>query len=406
MIIIKDILKQMPGLAKPQAKFMTVLFTTILALRGHFNFRNLSRYCHYSERTISRQFRRHFDWPSFNHSAMQKVLQPSSTLIAAHDASFIPKSGKRTYGLDRFFNSCASRVERGLEISTLAIVDVTGNCAYTLGVEQTPVSNPATTSGQKEQTRVDFYLQQLVTNRHLLPEGVKYLAADGFYAKLKYVNGVRKCDLHLITKLRCDADLRYLYSGERRPGPGRPKSYAGKVDFQDLSRFDYLGAISESPHLHLYTTLAYHPRLKHRLRVVVVVNRKDPAKPRYIVLASTDTQLDGRELVRLYGARFQIEFLFRDAKQFTGLSQCQARDQKALDFHFNASLTTLNLARIEAVKAQGEAVPFVFSMASHKQCAFNEKYLEMISEKLALDLNSIKNHPAYEQLRTYGAIAT
>jgi hypothetical protein len=41
---------------------------------------------------------------------------------------------------------------------------------------------------------------------------------------------------------------------------------------------------------------------------VVVVNRKTPAKPRYIVLASTDLALDGRKLVELYGARFQIEF--------------------------------------------------------------------------------------------------
>ena len=44
-------------------------------------------------------------------------------------------------------------------------------------------------------------------------------------------------------------------------------------------------------------------------------------------------------------------------------------------------------------------------MASHKQRAFNEQYLKMISEKLALDLSVIKNHPVYEELRTYGAIA-
>jgi len=38
---------------------------------------------------------------------------------------------------------------------------------------------------------------------------------------------------------------------------------------------------------------------------------------------------------------------FRDAKQFTGLNHCQARSQKALNFHFNASMTALNLMKLE-----------------------------------------------------------
>ena len=87
-----------------------------------------------------------------------------------------------------------------------------------------------------------------------------------------------------------------------------------------------------------------------KLRVVVLVNRKDPHKPRFIVLASTDLDLDGRKLVEFYGARFQIEFLFRDSKQFTGLTDCQARAEAALDFHFNAALATLNLARAEELR--------------------------------------------------------
>ena len=60
-------------------------------------------------------------------------------------------------------------------------------------------------------------------------------------------------------------------------------------------------------------------------RVVVLITRKDPAKPRYIVLASTDLALDGRKLVEYSVARFPIEFLFRDSNQFPGLADCQAR---------------------------------------------------------------------------------
>jgi hypothetical protein len=85
----------------------------------------LSRYCDYSERTIARQFREPFDWPDFHQRVLMTALDPHAELVSAHDASFLPKSGKQTFGLGHFFNGCASRAERGLELSTLAVVDVT-----------------------------------------------------------------------------------------------------------------------------------------------------------------------------------------------------------------------------------------------------------------------------------------
>ena len=48
-------------------------------------------------------------------------------------------------------------------------------------------------------------------------------------------------------------------------------------------------------------------------------------------------------------------FLFRDAKQFTGLTDCQARSQAKLNFHFNASLSAVTLAKLEARQQTGEA---------------------------------------------------
>jgi hypothetical protein len=81
--------------------------------------------------------------------------------------------------------------------------------------------------------------------------------------------------------------------------------------------------------VHLYTAVVWHKTLQRRLRLVVLLNRKDPAKPRFIVLGSTDPALNGHKLVDLYVARFQIEFLFRDSKQFTGLLDCQARAEAA-----------------------------------------------------------------------------
>lgn len=405
MTIVKDILAQMPAVKQPQRKFLETLFTTILALRGRVNSRNLSRYSEYTERTISRQFRREFDWPEFHQRVISQAMNEKSELISAQDASFIPKSGKQTWGLGSFFNGCQGRPERGLEISTLALIDVTRRCALTLAVGQTPPASEAASRQKKDETMIDFYREQLRENRHRLPGEVKYHAVDGFYAKKKYIDEVVGLNLHPITKLRCDADCQFLYTGphSRRRGPKR--KFDGKVNWEDLTRFDYLGTPEDQPHIHLYTAVVWHQSLKRLLRVVVLVNRKDPAKPRFIILASTDLELDGRKLVDLYSARFQIEFLFRDGKQFTGLSDCQSRHPAALDFHFNASLATINLVRVAELSAQLGPDTRVFSMASWKQRHFNERLLHLFIHKLDLDPNWVLNHSAYDDLRAYGAIA-
>jgi DDE superfamily endonuclease len=406
MTLVTDILQRMPAVRQPQRKFLAVLFATILALRGRVTYRNLSRYCDYSERTMARQFRTAFDWPAFHQRVLTAALDPRSELISAQDASFLPKSGKQTFGLGHFFNGCANRTERGLEISTLAVVDVTRRCAFTLAVAQTPPGDSEATSEQAEdETRIDFYKQQLREQRQRLPERIKYHCVDGYFAKKKYIDEVLALKLHPITKLRYDANCLFLYTGPHPKRRGPQRKYDGKVSFQDLRRFEDLGPLEEREHVQLYTALVWHVSLKRKLRVVVLVNRKDPHKPRSIVLASTDLELNGRKLVEFYVARFQIEFLFRDRKQFAGLADCQARAEAALDFQFNAALATLNLARAEELRTQTDQSPQVFSMASWKQRQFNERLLDLFMERFALDPTWVKNQPSYDELRTYGAIA-
>src|SRR6188474_734785 len=104
---------------------------------------------------------------------LMTALDPRSELVSAHDAAFIPKSRKQTCGLGHFFNGCASRAERGLEIATLAVVDVTRRCAFPRAVSQTPPEEEATLA-EPEETRVDFYKQQRRVHRHRLPSGITY----------------------------------------------------------------------------------------------------------------------------------------------------------------------------------------------------------------------------------------
>jgi hypothetical protein len=129
------------------------------------------------------------------------------------------------------------------------------------------------------------------------------------------------------------------------------------------------------------------------------------SKRHHAILATTDLTATVADVLRIYQARFQLEFLFRDGKQHAGLTECQARSKEPLDFHFNASLATVSAARWATLAARVNDEPFVFSLATQKQIAFNEHLMAEISARLGYDLSCWKKHPAYEELRRYGALA-
>jgi len=399
MDLAKKILDEW-AMAKPQRKFLLNLFTTILALRGKVNFRNLSRYSALSVRTYARQFGQAFDFIGLNRALIDQAIPAASPRLVVFDPCFIPKAGKHTPELAYFWNGSHSRAEKGLEVSTFALIDLAQHTGFALSVQQTP----APVSGRAEdETMIDAYLDHLDRVVPYLHPEERYLAVDGQFAKKKWLDGVEAVGLQTIGKLRCDANMRFFYTGPpRAQGSGRQKTYDGKVDWQDLSRFEY---ITEQDGLELYTQVLNHVSLKRTLRVVVVLDRRDPNKPRYAILFSTDLHLDAVILFYSYKARFQIEFIFRDAKQFTGLTDAQTRDPKRLHFHFNASLTTLNIAKIEQRQAQPKDQPMVYSIASVKACYFNELFLQRIFSTFGWELSSIKNTPLYRRLREYGKIA-
>ena len=151
----------------------------------------------------------------------------------------------------------------------------------------------------------------------------------------------------------------------------------------------------------LYHQVLNHVQLECNLQVVVVVHTP---RNRYAVLFSTDVDLEPQRLYRYYKARFQIELLLRAAKQFPGLSDCQARSKAKLGFHFNASLRAVTFAKLEA-RQQNSNCDQAFSMARLKRRAFNQHLIERICEHLANGQSLEKSSPDYETLCNYGIIA-
>jgi hypothetical protein len=77
-----------------------------------------------------------------------------------------------------------------------------------------------------------------------------------------------------------------------------------------------------------------------------------------------------------------------------------------LDFHFNTSLSALNISKLDQLPAQSEedSEPFSFSMATYKRQALNRHLLERFISMLDLDLTLIKSHPNYASLLQYGSL--
>jgi hypothetical protein len=199
-----------------------------MCLRGRATYNNLSRYSKLNEKTYRRWFGKKLDFIEFNRLGIHEVIPASHEKIAVLDASFMEKSGEKTDGLGKFYNSKQSKAEKGLEISTLAVIDVDYNTAYHLSIRQTP-----TQAKNAEETRVHEYLKHFKDDCHALPKDVRYLVTDAYYSKQTFTHGVVECGYHQIGKLRQDANLRYLFTGQQRP-KGRHKRYDGKLIIGDI----------------------------------------------------------------------------------------------------------------------------------------------------------------------------
>ena len=177
------------------------------------------------------------------------------------------------------------------------------------------------------------------------------------------MDAVVQLDRHASTKRRSDAAGWCLSTGPHPQRRGARRTEAGQGHVPDVSHVEDLGTREEAPPRHLSTAVVGHKTLQRRWRLVVLLNRQDPAKPRFLVLGSTDPELHGRTRVALDAARFQSALLFRDRTQCTGLLDCQAR-AAALDFPCNAALATHNLVHAEDFCMPQSQEPRVFSMAS------------------------------------------
>lgn len=372
-------------------RFMVEAVTLFLSIKGRVNFQQLERYGKYSEQRYRIQFEKPFDFMAFNSELVQQ--HGSGHYIIALDPSFIAKSGKKTPGIGYFWSGQAGRTKRGLEMLGVAAIDVDNHTGFHLDACQTLNGN------HPGKTLAEIYADSFTDRSKQLLELSRVAVADAWFTKKTFVDAVCGTGFQFVGRMRDDANLKYLYTGPRKPGRGRPKVYDGKVDHKDI-KAGYFHDVELTDGTQATTALIYAVSLKQKVRVVRV-----PFGKKYKLYFSTDTEMDAATIVRYYRLRFQIEFIYRDAKQFTGLENCQARSENKLGFHFNLALTATNVAKAAHWMSIPKEERGAFSMADIKTMNHNALLMDRFFSTFGVNPHLQKNQKHVKELLMYGTIA-
>jgi len=353
----------------------------MLVMTGRVTMLGLSRWAGKggSDRTVQRFFATGLPWAIlFWVFFRQHVYSPADVYLLVGDEVVVTKAGKTTHGLDRFFASLYSKPVPGLAFFTLSLVSVQARRAFPLRGEQVvrsaaekaaskakaaakkptsprakrrPGRPPGSTNTHKahvtltpELLRIKAMLDALLQLiARVVP--LTYLVLDGHFGNHNALHMARQANLHLISKLRCDAALYFPYTGPYA-GRGPRRKYGHKVDYNDLP-VQYLKETTVEGHIQtrLYQAHLLQKEFAQPLNVVIIAKTNLHTQAcAHVVLCSSDLDLAYASLVDYYGLRFQIEFNFRDAKQYWGLEDFMNVTPTGVTNAVNLSLFMVNVA--------------------------------------------------------------
>jgi putative transposase len=371
-----------PLLEKTTFHRMSQVIFGMLVASGRITMLGLSRWTEKggSYRTIQRFYHSALPWKAIQWIFFrERFWVPEDEYIAAGDEVVVSKAGKETHGLDRFFSGIQQRVIPSLSFFAFSVVNVREGRSYPLQAVQVVKSGeekaaskikaeakkarktaekkkPGRPKGSKNKDK-----QEVVLNAELLriqaalkslletvgsAITLKYVALDGHFGNYPSALMVRQANLHLISKLRSDAALYPAFEGEYR-GTGRPAKYGDKIDVCKLDP-KYLQETSTEDDLRtdIYQGQFYNKEFSFALSVVIMVKTNVETNAQaHVILFSTDTELAYDKIIKFYSLRFQIEFNFRDAKQYWGLEDFMNIKETAVTNAANLSFFMVNFSQ-------------------------------------------------------------
>lgn len=287
------------------------------------------------------------------------------TYLLVGDEVVVTKSGKHTYGLGRFFSSLYQQTVPGLAFFGLSLVSIEQGHAYPVRMEQVirapqPQIRPKAQKNQgrgrpkgsknKDKTSVSLnrellHIKSMITALLELMLGSispTHLALDGHFGNNYAVQMAHRVGLYLVSKLCYDSALYLPYQGANGKRKYGQKLNPRQIDEQFLcKRFSDKGIQTE-----IYQVQqVLHKEFAQALNVVIIVktNLSTNAKG-HVILFSSDLELAAQTMIDYYSLRFQIEFNFREAKQFWGLEDFMNTTQTAVTNAVNLSFFMVNLS--------------------------------------------------------------
>lgn len=366
-------------LNKTTLRQLTKVVTAMLPMTGRVTMLGISRWCEQggSYRTVQRLFNTTILWRQLNWQLIKQHLWDGETeLLLAGDETFVTKSGSKTYGLDRYFSALQRRTRRGLAFFAISVVNPEKRLSSVVRLAQVSrkhstnsrsrpkTKQPAGKSGRKggrpkgsrSKNRRDVTLpDHLVNLQALLQEvletlgravPVGYFLLDGAFGNNNAVQMTRRCGLHLISKLRCDSVLYHPFKGPQKKRGCRRK-YGDRLDYSELPSSACVADTTEyGIQTQIYTFVCLHRYFADQLKVVVIVKRNlHKQQAAHVILFSSDLELGWEKIMTYYKLRFQIEFNFRDAKQFWGLEDFMNIKEQPVFNAANLALFMCNVAQ-------------------------------------------------------------
>jgi hypothetical protein len=353
----------------------------MLVMTGRVTMLGLSRWAGKggSYRTVQRFFATVIPWGIlFWVFFRQHIYRTNDIYLLVGDEVVATKAGTHTYGLDRFFASLYGKPVPGLAFFTLSLVSTQQRRSFPIRVEQvirsdaakaaskakaarrkqtpsTAKRRPGRPKGSKNKAKADVPLTpELVRITGMLDALLQliagvipliYVVLDGHFGNHHAMQMARQSHLHLISKLRYDAALYFPYTGPYA-GRGPHRKYGDKVDYDHLP-MQYLKETTVERHMQtcIYQLHLLHKEFPQPLNVVIIAKTNLRTQARaHVVLFSSDLALAYTPLVDYYGLRFQIEFNFRDAKQYWGLEDFMNVTPTGVTNAANLSLFMVNVA--------------------------------------------------------------
>lgn len=401
---------------------LTIIITAMLSMTGRVTMLGISRWTGKggSYRTVQRFFNTAIEWYRANWTLIRHYfLSKDDVFIIAGDETVATKSGEKTYGIDRFFSSLYDKVVPGLSFFTISLISTKLRTSFPILIQQTIRSEEKTNADNSKLMPTEDRKQTTAEKKHVgRPKGSKnknkenvdlpphlcsiqsmlekvkkligndipliYVVFDGAFGNNNALQMVKQCGLNLISKLHYNSALYFPYSG-KNSGRGARKKYGNKVDYKNIPK-EHLKETSckNSIQTCIYQMTCLHKLFAQKLNVVIIVKKNLITNARsHVILFSNDLSLPYMKLIDYYSLRFQIEFNFRDAKQYWGLEDFMNVKRETVNTAVNLAFFMVNVSKALMSDVRKDNPLFgVQDLKAHFRAAkYLEETLKLIPEK-------------------------